>query len=366
MKRVYFENLDALRFLAAFSVLVFHYFREVNGYFQGISQNALFQKYLGLTDKGRLGVNFFFVLSGFLITNLILNEQHQKGKFNVLRFFQRRILRIWPLYFIIGFIGFILFPLILEGFSSSHNIVYYSLFLTNFNEISLGGNDPANFLTSPWSVAVEEQFYLFWGVIFLLIFNIGKKYLPYLILVMYLGAFAFRYAFWEDEKVIYYHTISVFQDILTGAFIGWSLFEGKKWLEKIKTIPKLGVILIYILGFGFCLGKNIIFKGELVVFERFVLSLFFGFIILDQIRGDHSLIKLGKIKPFNYLGKISYGLYMYHLVVFFLLNILFEAQGWFINMHVFTYFILGVSGTIILAGLSYRFIEAPLLKLKRH
>ena len=240
------------------------------------------------------------------------------------------------------------------------------LFLTNFTEIYLGGVDTANFLTSSWSVAVEQQFYLFWGIIFLLIFSIGKKSLPYLILLMYLGAFAFRYLNWADEKVIYYHTISVFQDILTGAFIGWSLFERKKWLNKIQNIPKLGVALIYIIGLGLCLGKNVIFKGELVTFERFFLSLFFGFVILDQIRGNHSVFKIGKIKVFNYLGKISYGLYMYHLVVFYLLNLLFAANGWFTNVHAVTYFLMGVAGTILIASASYRFVEAPLLKLKKH
>ena len=169
---------------------------------------------------------------------------------------------------------------------------------------------------------------------------------------------------WEDERVIYYHTFAVCQDILTGAFIAWALFEGKSWLDKIKSFKTIWVLAIYILGFGLCIAKNKIFPGELIIVERFFLSLFFGFIILDQIRGDHSIFKIGKIKIFNYLGKISYGLYMYHLIVMYLI---FDwMNGWEQSGYWMApvYLLMSLIFTIGVASFSYYLIERPLLKMK--
>ena len=115
---------------------------------------------------------------------------------------------------------------------------------------------------------------------------------------------------------------------------------------------------------GFVFAKNKIFVGDLIVLERLVLSLFFAFVILDQIRGDHSIYKLGKIKVFSSLGKISYGLYMYHLIVMFLLVKLVDTPTDQPYYMILIYFVLSLTLLIGVSILSYRFIEKPLLKLK--
>jgi peptidoglycan/LPS O-acetylase OafA/YrhL len=356
--------LDALRFLAAFSVFIFHYFSDIKSFFPSLTNNAIFDKVQVVADKGSLGVNFFFVLSGFLITYLILHEQKHKGHFSLKKFLIRRTLRIWPLYFIVILIGFVLFPLIFSGYSTSHSLWMYVAFLANFDEINVGLHDSINFLTSPWSVAVEEQFYLFWGLLFFTILRLRKVNLGYIIVVLYLLSFLFRWYYVDEERIIYYHTFAVCQDILTGAFIGWSLFENKKWLEYLKHMRKIWVAAIYIIGFAICILKNKIFFGDLLIFERFVLSLFFGFIILDQIRGENSAIKFGKIKPFNYLGKISYGLYMYHLIVMYIFTQWISTIDMSELAVVPIYFGVSLSGTILISAISYQLIEKPLLKLK--
>lgn len=319
---------------------------------------------LSITEKGSLGVNFFFVLSGFLITYLIFQEKQFTGKFSLQKFLIRRTLRIWPLYFIIILIGFVLFPMMIHGYQTEHNPWMYVGFLANFDEINNGANDSINFLTSPWSVAVEEQFYLFWGILLALLFALKKFSFPIVLIILYILSFVFRGIYWDEERVIYYHTFAVCQDILTGSFIGWSLFQGKNWLDKIQAIPKIGVIGIYLLGFGICVFKNKLFPGQLIIFERFVLSLFFGFIILDQIRGNHSILKMGRFKLFNYLGKISYGLYMYHLVVMYLLVIWMNSWGTVGYWMAVVYLLLILLCVISVASLSYYFIERPLLKMK--
>jgi len=361
---IYFKNLDALRFLAAFSVFIFHFFSDIKAFFPSLNSYTFFDKIQVVADKGSLGVNFFFVLSGFLITYLILHEKKHRGFFSLKKFLIRRTLRIWPLYFIVILIGFVLFPMLITDYSTVHSPWMYVAFLANIDEIRVGLHDSINFLTSPWSVAVEEQFYLFWGVLFFTVFRLEKFNLGYIILILYLLSFIFRWYYVDQERIIFYHTFAVCQDILTGAFIGWSLFEGKKWLDRLQSIKKLWVILIYIIGFSLCILKNKIFSDDFLIFERFVLSVFFGFIILDQIRGSHSVLKFGKIKPFNYLGKISYGLYMYHLIMMYLFNL------WLSNTEITglivvpIYFGLSLSGTILVSALSYQLIEKPLLKLK--
>ncbi|MEO9531506.1 MAG: acyltransferase [Crocinitomicaceae bacterium] len=364
--KIYFENLDALRFIAALSVFLFHFSADMKAVYPVFTEHALGKAILSIFEKGSLGVNFFFVLSGFLITYLILHEVKHRGAFALGKFLIRRTVRIWPLYFIVVLIGFVLFPAIIPGYETNHDPVMYLFFLANFDEIYNGMADSVNFLTSPWSVAVEEQFYLFWGILLLIWSKISKLKLPAIIIMLYVLSFIFRAVHWEEERLIYYHTFAVCQDILTGSFVAWSLFHEKKWINSLQNIKTPAVLGIYVLGFILCVLKNKVFFGELIVIERFVLSLFFAFIVLDQIRGKHSVLKMGKYKTFNYLGKISYGLYMYHLVVMYLLFNWMNSWGAHGYWLVPIYLILSFGATVTIASCSYHLIEKPLLKLKPH
>lgn len=361
---VYFQNLDASRFLAAFAVFLLHFSNEIRGLFPEVSESTLFKGFYLFTGKGGLGVNFFFVLSGFLITYLILNERKRFGKFHLGKFLLRRTLRIWPLYFTIGLIGFVIFPLIFSDYWTAHDPRFYFLFMANFDEIWNGASDSINFLTSPWSVAVEEQFYLFWGIALFLLFKLKAFKPEFLILAIYVASFFFLWMNRENERVIYHHTFAVCQDILMGAFIGLSLFYKRKWIDALQNFPRFMVIAIYGLGLLLCIGKNKIFVGELVIVERFALSFFFAFVILDQIRGHHSFFKFGKIKVFNYLGKISYGIYMYHLVVMYLLMRWIDFTQWSIPVSATLFFVLSTICTIGISALSYRYFESKFLSLK--
>ncbi len=364
LQSVYFHNLDAGRFLAAFAVFIFHFSNELKGLYPDLNENFFFKAYYTFASKGNLGVNFFFVLSGFLITYLILQEKKQTNYFNLRKFLIRRTLRIWPLYFIIILIGFILLPLLFTDYSTMHEPINFIFFLANFDEIYYGANDTINFLTSPWSVAVEEQFYLFWGIVIFILFKSKKFRLEYLIVVLYLLSFYFRWVYMKDETILYYHTFAVCQDILTGAFIALSLFQKKQWIIRLAQIPKITVLIMYVLGIMICLFKNKIFFNELIVFERFVLSFFFAFVILDQIQGKNSLFKFGKIKLFNQLGKISYGIYMYHLVIMYLFIRFFSDFNLSTSVFALFFFVLSFVLTVGLAVLSYRFIESKFLSLK--
>ncbi len=213
-------------------------------------------------------------------------------------------------------------------------------------------------------MAVEEQFYLFWGIALFILFRFKKFQPVYLILILYLISFYFRWENWQNERLLHYHTLAVCQDILMGSFVGLSLFQQKKWLDALQKIPKWSVILIYAMGMGMCVAKNKLFVGQTVVFERFLLSLFFAFVILDQIRGEHSLFKLGKIKVMTYLGKISYGLYMYHLVVMFLFLRFVPLKEFSAPVGGFIFLTASFGFTLFISAISYRYFESKFLSLK--
>lgn len=374
-EKPYFDNLDVLRFVAAFSVLIFHLGRDLQDWFAQYKVHSWFQYVTKITDKGALGVNFFFVLSGFLITYLMFWEVKTRNTFSYKNFLIRRTLRIWPLYFLIVLVGFVLFPIIFEAYQTSHKGINYVFFLANFDEIKYGASDSINFLTSPWSIAVEEQFYVVWGLLGLLFFGLmkpNKVYLKYAVYALLCVSVIFRWMYWEDARVLYYHTLSVMPDLLFGCLLAVYWEKNPAFFDGIKQVPKTKIMLIYALGFLMILLKNVIFVGSLVIFERYAIALFFCFVIVDQIQNERKISWTWFHKRALYLGKISYGIYMYHLVVMYLIKDYllidyFESKEiWNINFIGFSlaYAVLALASTIAISWLSYRFFEKPFLRLK--
>ncbi|MBK9047983.1 MAG: acyltransferase [Bacteroidetes bacterium] len=111
-KKVYFENLDGLRFLCFLSVFFFHSFHTEYDFIKDNPVCTFIKK--DLFGNGNLGVNFFFVLSGFLITFLLIEEKKLNRQIDLRNFWIRRILRIWPLFYFCVFFGFVMFPMIKE------------------------------------------------------------------------------------------------------------------------------------------------------------------------------------------------------------------------------------------------------------
>ncbi|MFP3595984.1 acyltransferase family protein [Chryseobacterium sp. SIMBA_029] len=178
-KHIFFGGLNELRAIAAFAVILHHIelfkSRDKLPSLLGSKYTSYFIEHLG-----KNGVHLFFVLSGFLITYLLLSEKQKSGRINLRKFYLRRIFRIWPLYYIIVLISFILIPFLANSFtlfadsSSYYNIVVsqsdyglrtillYVFFLPNFalheGKIIVGASQS-------WSVGVEEQFYIIWPLI---------------------------------------------------------------------------------------------------------------------------------------------------------------------------------------------------------
>jgi peptidoglycan/LPS O-acetylase OafA/YrhL len=312
-KIIYFENLNALRGIAFTMVFVYHYFNYI-GYKTNYTIECFLVDHFVL--PGHLGVNLFFVLSGFLITYLLLVEKKTNGNINIPYFYARRLLRIWPLFYVVLIVSFFIFPILTSRYSTllvTEHIGYFLIFCNNFHLINSHffgtGADNLGIL---WSVAVEEQFYLFWP---LLLFLIQKKYYPLLFGSVIAASLIFRALYVQDPTTLYFHTLSVMSDLAVGASLAYSAIFQTKLFNALVHCKRWAIVFFYVLFFFvICFYRNWSkLNNVTIINERLFLSLFFAFIIGEQCFSKNSLFKLGRSKIFSFLGIISYGLYCLHM-----------------------------------------------------
>lgn len=370
--RIFFPNLDGLRFLCFFAVFLHHCYLSFFSYTKE-SAPGFFGAQEFLFKYGTLGVNFFFVLSGFLITFLLLKEKELTGTIHVGNFYVRRILRIWPLYFLCLLIGFVLFPMMKkmggEVMQESANPWYYIFLAGNFDYMNTWPEKPDAILLSVlWSVCVEEQFYLTWPVI--LKFT-PVKYYKYIFLAIILFSLGFR-AFYTDgteadHAVRYFHTFSLIGDMALGGLMAYYVSFPNKFQSFVNNMGRPTVAAIYAGAIGFSLFKEYIFRcGVPVIFERLVIGFFFGMIILEQNYAKGSLFKLGRSKLLSRLGIYTYGMYCLHLLGMYAAVRVVVKMGWpENNMWVaIGSALLGLVLSIVISLASFHFFEKWFLKLK--
>lgn len=352
-RKVFFPNLDGLRFLAFFVVFVDHAYPEPTMLPHRVS-------YL-LTGSGWAGVSFFFVLSGFLITYLILMEKRETGEIDVKAFYVRRVLRIWPLYYLLLAFAFILFPLVRDSLSMpafAGEPWSYICFLGNF--VMLRHTPVPLFLSITWSVAIEEQFYLVWPLLF---WYTPARFYKHLFPAIILGSLLFRFYWAQDETVLYYHTLSVISDMAVGGMAAYLALNSRKFMQALASLPKRMIVALYLAGLLLMLFHADIFKGPARALERLVISLFFVFIVLEQ-NYSNSLFKMSRLRLISKLGVYTYGLYLLHPVALTLLNN-FRTQ----DESAAHQYVLGTAAllmTILMGIASYYLFEKRFLNLKRY
>jgi len=377
MDKVHFPGLNGLRFIAALAVIIGHVELIKSDY--GISNFYYTIPFFEKTS-GHLGVILFFVLSGFLITYLLLSEKGSYGKISVKKFYIRRVLRIWPLYFLMLLVVFLLFPLISKdpssyAFFKSGNIIpsliLYIFFLPNL-AFQLGIWVPTG--AHLWSIGVEEQFYLGWPV---LVNYFRKRILLVLVLIFFgvsllphvIDYFTNHISFNPDtliflKQVSQFFMIAKFNSMAFGGIMAWLYYSKKVSFLKIVHHPvtEIGVVVfalsLWILGY-----VPAYFGDELY-------TCLFGIIILNVATKSKPIIKLEN-RVLDYLGKISYGLYMYHwlsimLIMYFLRNAfpVIESPGHELSYNLIMY-PSAILLTIGLSALSYELYEKWFLNLKK-
>jgi len=318
--------------------------------------------------NGNLGVNFFFVLSGFLITYLLIEEKKLNGQIDIKKFWIRRILRIWPLFYLCVIIGFFIFPFLKSAFGQQPNetasIGYYLTFTNNFDFIKNGLPD-ASILGVLWSVAIEEQFYFVWPIILYLL-PIKKYYLAFSTIII--GSLIFR-GLNNNYMAHEHHTLSCIGDMAIGAFGAWLIQTNENFKTKIQYLKPIYVSLIYISFFTVYIFRDEILMNNnlfLNVVERPIIATIILLIILEQCFSDKSFFKMSKFKLLSKWGTISYGLYCLHFIGILIVTTL--TKKYSLNTELWQVFIIDTSFaltlTIVISLISYNIFEKPFLKLK--
>jgi peptidoglycan/LPS O-acetylase OafA/YrhL len=364
--KLFFPNLDGLRFFCFLAVFFFHAF---SADLEVIKADPVwnFVK-LRLFGNGSLGVSFFFVLSGYLITTLLLAEKAYAGKINVPMFYLRRVLRIWPLFYACVAFGFLVFPLLKSALGQpGHepaNPLSFIFFFNNIDAIRI--RPDSSLLSVLWSVAVEEQFYIFWP---LLIAFVPERWLTPTFWGIIGGSFVFRALNAHQPLVLHFHTFSCIGDM---AFGGWAALltrapdsPVRQW---IRNLSRPSLMLLYA-----ALAALLLFRAELfesvavlIPFDRLVCALVFALVILEQNYAERSLFKMSNFPRLSRLGQLTYGLYCLHFVGLLASMIILKKLG--LNQTLWHEMLLdpalSLAIAIGVAWLSYRFFESPFLRLK--
>lgn len=325
----YRAELDGLRAIAVISVIIFH---------------------LGYLPNGYLGVDVFFVISGFLITSIIYKEI-LNGNFSVLSFYKRRIRRIIPLLLFISFIALILggifmLPDDLIGLSKSiiasnlfsNNLLLY-LTSSDYWEVSMEFKP----LMHTWSLGVEEQFYLVYPLIF--IFVSSKRIIVTIITLITIISL-FLFLFYGNINAKFYLLPYRFFELSLGGIFALFYFNKKEVNSKLKFIYYTSFILLLFLIF-IPYQKNDISLFLCIVTTAFTIALsnyFSKSLISEKILSNRILV---------YIGKISFSLYMWHQIIFsFARYVLLFEITWI--WSIFLSMII-----LLISVISYNFIEVP-------
>lgn len=368
--KIFFPNLDGLRFIAFFLVFSEHVLWGVLKMLH-IQQPLPLHILYTLFCNGGMGVSIFFVLSGFLITYLILSEVKLTGKINVGNFYIRRFLRIWPLYYVLLIFAFYIYPIVQSHFGIIPEPLgvrpaFYFTFLSNFDLIHIAQNHlPGSILTGPtWSVAVEEQFYLLWPLLFLII---PKKFYGYVFLFIIVISYVFRLFYYNDPDVLYFHSLSVCGDLAMGGLSAYLALNSSVFCSWFEDLSFWKRVAIYLSGIAFILLHGFIINNNYTAFyDRILAGLFFAWVIMDQNYNRTERLKLSRFKYISLWGKYTYGMYLLHEVAsLIVMNVshryhLYEKSFGAGVVKVFIVFFI----TCLISYCSYHWFEKYFLKLK--
>ena len=365
----YFQGLNALRFFAAMFV-VLHHAEQIR-----MKYGLFHLKEFSLFNNGGIAVTFFFVLSGFLITHLLLKEQNNTHKISIKNFYVRRVLRIWPLYYLLVIIGTLIVPFAIQTIGYEYEMPYtisdvawYYIFFLPFMVNIIYGH---NLLEPLWSIGVEEIFYLGWAP---LIKFLRNKVFTLLITVICIKLIFDITVYKFELSGIIFQALGMlqFHAMAIGGLAAYFIFNNKLNVSKthLFSLPVQIIIFVFIfirLCFANFLANYNFFKFlfNTPIFSNFLLILVFAWLILNTSLNSKSIIKLNG-NFLNFGGEISYGIYMYHMLVVFSIVLIFKNFFNSINSTVATtiFYILLLGNVIGVSYLSKRFFENCFLKLK--
>jgi peptidoglycan/LPS O-acetylase OafA/YrhL len=357
-QRVYFRNLDVLRFFAAYLIVLLHCvfgWKAFFGHPAAISSPGIAGRLELVVNNFSFGVDIFFLISGFLITFLLLSELENNGKVDVTRFYIRRAFRIWPLYFLLVLVA----PLLTYFFyEQSPSYLHQFLFAGNFGVISEGTKSAAT--DHLWSICIEEHFYLFCP---LLIAFIPIKRIPQFLLgVICLCIFFRAYVSLTDQNygmTLYMHTLSRIDVLAMGSLFGYLFYYNK--IKFDHPLPVRAMVYLVFVALFLMVSYNECGTLFTASFKKYFFVLLAAYWAGNFLFNPDAKLAITRPGILHYAGKVSYGIYMYNPVIIFLILKFFKAYS---IQNYFLFFSLVHLVLAITVFASYRFIELPFLQLK--
>ncbi len=344
-------SLNGLRAISIIMVLLYHFSQH-----NFLPNNALF-RYAGMMiSNGPLGVNIFFIISGYLITTLLIKEKEKNGSISLKGFYIRRTLRIFPAYYFLMFVYYLLFLFKYFNITSLEWIGMLT-YLKQFFPSAI--HETAHL----WSLSVEEIFYLIFPFLFIFL---GKNIKKVLAVLIVLGALS-RFLFYAYPLPLMTNTIFVTSDaLLTGCFFALNHDKIIELIFKYKCVKYLVPValcfsvLIYNYFYHLCTydHSKLLITVTAIAYSLFgsigfFTNLFVAIIIMISISQRNLWFKLLNTRLFNYIGTLSYSIYLWQQ--------LFTADREWLHRLPFLVVILII---LICANLSYYLIEKPFFKLK--
>jgi peptidoglycan/LPS O-acetylase OafA/YrhL len=349
----YVKKIDAVRAFAVLVVVMSHWIPKTSK----------------VIPFGEIGVDIFFVISGFLITKILITEKRKAESEGLSQgqalknFVVRRALRIFPIYYL----SLLVFWLMrhYESYGIDENLVYYLTYTSNI--LFFVQNAWDSYLAPLWSLAVEEQFYLVWP--FLMLFVPERHTIKIIVLSIAIGI-VFPYFF--EREMVKVLTPSCMTALGSGALLAWMTIYQRSRLQSIR-MPLLVIAIIAVAGVSAIMvimpqtvkatDVRIVVTIFSVVWLMYCLGFYTSVNVVEWIMNNGVLI---------FIGQISYGIYLYHNLVSLLWkSFIVEHLGSITLMagtsianglFIIAKFIL----LIVLAWMSYRFIERPFLNLKKY
>lgn len=375
MKIQRFAGLDGLRFISITFVILHHLFTFKSNF----GYTAFDYPILGVI--GFYGIQFFFMGSGFLITYMLLHELKHTGSVSLKNFFVRRLLRIWPAYFLLIILAlvfaykapFFRIPAITEAYLNGNYILGNTLFFSFMPHLAPFVAPTAPLIHHTYTIGIEEQFYFLWGILFYFfhkhMFRVFVGLLVCMPLLNVVHEHIYQYnkvnesaprVFAYASSIITYLKYSRFSTFAIGALFGYAFFYQKQWINAFKKVYVQ--VAVYAL-FVWSVYTNV----QVPYLQHEYISTIMACIMLIATFKKESIVNYSAAW-IEYLGKISYGIYLYHIfaivIAIHILQRLFHVE-----VNTFPQLLLLCTVTLLLSiffgQVSYQYFERYFLLLKK-
>lgn len=355
--------LDGVRGLALVTVFVIHCFNPVP---LGPVSSALH----AIADSGWLAIDLFFVLSGYLITAILLRTRGQADYFR--NFYARRALRIFPAYYLVVVFAFYVYPRLwptLGGIGLEAQAPYYLLYVQNWAMVAQRGGMVFPGVDHMWSMAIEEQFYLVWPLLVALVPPARLARLCVLLICCSIAAKFVLVASHAGWGQIYVATITRLDGLAAGAWVAVRLFHQPaspppRWLRTTAGAALAILLAVFVAKRGLHINS----PTQIAICTS-AASLLFATMIHHVVTAPvrDPLRRLLGSRPLVFLGIYSYGIYLIHWVIYWQLRLEIEAAlpGLPVNLVVVIVGLVVTGLSIVLAMAMYHAVEQPALRLKR-